>query len=332
MKLAPRDAARYFARPDPAVAGLLIHGADAMRVALRRQEVIAALIGPGGADEMRLERLQGPALRRDAATLVDAVTARGFFPGPRAVFVEEAGDAIAEACRAALDAWAPGDANLVVTAGTLRPGSPLRKLFEERRDAYAAAIYDDAPGRDEVEAMLRDAGLTPGHAMDDLMALAAGIDPGELRQTIEKIALYKHGDAMPLTSGEVAACAPASQEAALDDAIDAAAEARLAALAPILRRLEAQGATPVALCIAALRHFRTLHAAAVDGGASLRQQRNFRRRERMQKQLRGWDRRRLERALATLVETDLALRSTRNAPEMPVIERALIRLAMLARG
>ncbi len=332
MKLAPRDAARYFARPDPGVAGLLIHGADAMRVALRRQKVIAALIGPEGAEEMRLTRLQGPALRRDAAALVDAVKARGFFPGPRAVFIEEAGDGIAEPCRAALEAWAPGDANLVVTAGTLRPGSALRKLFEERRNAYAAAIYDDPPGRDEVEAMLRDAGLAPGGAMDDLMALAGGLDPGELRQTIEKIALYKHGDAAPLTSAEVAACAPESREAALDDAIDAAAEARLAALAPILRRLEAQGVTPVALCIGALRHFRTLHAAAVDGGAALRQQRNIKRRERMQKQLRGWDRRRLERALATLVETDLALRSTRNAPAMPVMERAMIRLAMLARG
>ena len=331
MKLAPRDAARYFARPDPAVAGLLIHGADAMRVALRRQEVIAALIGPQGSDEMRLARLQGPALRRDAAARVDAVKARGFFPGPRAVFVAEAGAGAAEACGAALDAWAEGDANLVVTAGTLRPGSALRKLFEGHRNAYAAAIYDDPPGRDEVESMLRDAGLAPGAALDDILALAVQLDPGELRQTIEKLAIYKHGDETPLAPEDVAACAPQSTEAALDDAIDAVAEARLGALAPTLRRLEAQGVQPVALCIAAQRHFRILHAAAVDGGEALRQQRNFRRRERMQKQLRGWDRRRLERALAELVESDLALRSAANAPAMAVLERALIRLAMLAR-
>ena len=48
MKLTGRDAAAYFRKPDPEKAGLLIYGADAMRVALRRQEVIAALIGPAG--------------------------------------------------------------------------------------------------------------------------------------------------------------------------------------------------------------------------------------------------------------------------------------------
>ena len=45
MKLTPRDAKPYFARPDPARTGLLIYGGDAMRVALKRQQVIAALIG-----------------------------------------------------------------------------------------------------------------------------------------------------------------------------------------------------------------------------------------------------------------------------------------------
>ena len=46
MKLSPRDAPRYFAKPEPQRTGLLIFGPDAMRVALKRQEVIAALIGP----------------------------------------------------------------------------------------------------------------------------------------------------------------------------------------------------------------------------------------------------------------------------------------------
>ncbi|MDG1316054.1 MAG: DNA polymerase III subunit delta, partial [Paracoccaceae bacterium] len=57
MKLTGRDAVRYFARPDPEKTGLLIYGGDAMRVALRRQEVITALVGPTGEEEMRLSRL-----------------------------------------------------------------------------------------------------------------------------------------------------------------------------------------------------------------------------------------------------------------------------------
>ena len=48
MILRGAEASRYFAKPDPARAGLLIFGADPMRVALKRQEVIGALIGPEG--------------------------------------------------------------------------------------------------------------------------------------------------------------------------------------------------------------------------------------------------------------------------------------------
>ena len=52
MKLSGRDAPRYFARPEAGRTGLLIYGPDGMRVALKRQEVIAALIGLYGLDGM----------------------------------------------------------------------------------------------------------------------------------------------------------------------------------------------------------------------------------------------------------------------------------------
>ena len=42
MKLSPRDAEGYFKKPDPDKTGLLIYGADAMRVALKRQQILAA--------------------------------------------------------------------------------------------------------------------------------------------------------------------------------------------------------------------------------------------------------------------------------------------------
>ena len=40
---------------------------------------------------MRLSPMPGPDLRQDPAPLLDAVKAVGFFPGARAVLVEEAG-------------------------------------------------------------------------------------------------------------------------------------------------------------------------------------------------------------------------------------------------
>ena len=92
MKLNARDASRYFGKPDPSRTGLLIYGPDAMRIALKRQELIAALIGPQGEEEMRLTRIPASDLRKDPALLGDAIKAVSFFPGPRVAFVEDAND------------------------------------------------------------------------------------------------------------------------------------------------------------------------------------------------------------------------------------------------
>lgn len=339
MKLSGAAAARYFARPEPDRAGLLIFGADAMRVALRRQEVIAALIGPEGEAEMRLTRIPASELRKDAALLSDAVRAQGFFPGPRVAFVEDATDTLAPTVAAALGEWREGDAKIVVTAGALAAKSALRKAFEDHANAYSIGIYDDPPSREEIEATLAKAGLTEigREAMTDLMALARDLDPGDFRQTVEKIALYKYGDAAPLSSADVAACAPATIEAEVDDILHLVAEQRASDVGAMLRRLEGQGVNPVALCIGAMRHFRALHAAASDPGGAAAGIARMRppifgpRRDRMQKQAQGWGVPRLEQAIALLVETDLTLRSSSRAPAMAVMERALIRLAMAAR-
>ena len=340
MKLAPRDAAGYFARPDAGKTGLLIYGADAMRVAMRRQEVIKALIGPQGEEEMRLSRMPAAELRKDPARLLDAVKAQGFFPGPRVAFVEDATETAAPAILAALDEWAEGDAQIIVTAGTLKPTSKIRKAFEAHKTAYAAAIYDDPPSRAEIEAELTRAGLAdvPGEAMTDLVALSKALDPGDFRQTLEKLALYKLGDVTPLTSADIENCAPASTEAETDDVLHIVAEGRSQEIGPVLKRLKAQGVQPVGLCIAATRHFRTLYTAASDPGGAAQGIARMRppvfgpRRDRMLRQAQGWGAAKLEQALSILLETDLTLRSANQvAPDMALVERALIRLAMLAR-
>lgn len=326
------EATRYFAKPDPTKTGLLIFGQDAMRVALKRQEVVAALIGPEGPAEMRLTRLPASDLRKDPAALLDALTATGFFPGPRVVLLEEAGDFATATIGVALKEWRPGDAQLVVTAGGLTGKSSLKKLFEAHPNAFSAGLYDDPPSREEIEATLKASGLSgiDGAAMADLTALARDLDPGDFRQTVEKIALYKWGDTTPLSSADVAAMAPASIEAEVDDVLHAVAEGRRGEIGPLIRRLEAQGTNPVTLCIGAMRHFRSLHQAAAGGGGG-RPAFFGPRKEQMQRQAQRWGLFRLEQALALLVETDLTLRSASRAPQMALMERALIRLAMLPR-
>jgi len=339
VKLSGAAAVRYFARPEPGRAGLLIYGADAMRVALRRQEVVAALIGPEGEAEMRLSRITAGELRKDPALLADAVRAVGFFPGQRVALVEDAGDGLSNTIGAALADWREGDAAILVTAGSLAARSALRTLFEKHPNAYAAGIYDDPPGRDEVEAILARAGLkhVGREAMGEVMALARDLDPGDFRQTVEKIALYKLGDDTPLSPAEIALNAPATIEAELDAILDAVAEARSDRVGALMQRLAGQGVNAVTLCIGATRHFRSLHLAASDpagvasGLARVRPQVNFRRREGMERQAQAWGQRKLEQALAILTDTDLTLRSSSRAPAMAVMERALIRLSMLGR-
>ncbi|MFC2967429.1 DNA polymerase III subunit delta [Acidimangrovimonas pyrenivorans] len=339
MKLSGAEAGRYPARPDPRRTGLLLYGSDAMRVALKRQQAIAALIGPEGEAEMRLTRIPAGELRKDGAQLLDAVKAQGFFPGLRVAFVEDATDGLAPTIKAALEDWREGDAVIVVTAGQLNARSTLRKLFEGHGNSYAIGIYDDPPGREEIEAELAKAGLKDidREAMTDLTALARVLDPGDFRQTVEKIGLYKFGDETPLMPADVAACAPASIEAGVDDLIDIVAAGEHGRIGPVMRRLEGQGVTPVALCIGALRHFRALHAAAANPGGAAEGLARLRppvfgpRRDRMLRQLRGWALPRLEQALQLIIETDLTLRSTSRAPAMALVERTMIRLAMLSK-
>lgn len=338
MKLASRDAAGFLARPDARVPALLIYGNDAMRVAERRQRVIAAQIGPQGEEEMRLTRFPAAELRREPAAAMDAMRAPSFFPGPRAVLLEDATDTAAETLKPALAAWAEGDALLVVTAGSLNAGSKLRKLFEGDKRALCLAVYDDPPGRTEIEAQLRAEGLTglSSEALNDLVALGQGMEPGDFRQMLTRVALYKHEDPAPLTPQEIALLAPPAGEAVVDSLLDAVCGGRLSDIAPLMNRLAAQGVAPVTLCIGALRHFRLLHRLAGDARgpdqaiAGLRPPVFGSRRDKLLRHARRWPLAKVETGLTSLIDTDLSLRSTSPPPARALIERVLMRLAALS--
>jgi DNA polymerase-3 subunit delta len=155
---------------------------------------------------------------------------------------------------------------------------------------------------------------------------------------LEKTALYKLGDDTPLTAEEVGLNAPASIEAEMDQIFHVLAEGRTAEIDPVMRRLNAQGVTPVSLLIMGMRHFRTLYTLASSPGGPGQGVNRLRpplfgaRRDRMLRQAQGWSVERLEDALTVLMETDLTLRSAgQKAPAEALVERAFVRLAYLAR-
>ncbi len=337
MKLAARDAAGFFNKPDTSKAAFLLFGPDAMRIALKRKTLVDALLGPNGDEEMRLSRVESSAMRKSPAELLDALKASGFFPGQRVVLVEGLTEATTKSVEAALQDWQSGDAILVATAGQLNARSKLRKAFESARNAYAIGIYADPPGRAEIESILAKAKLTniDPDAMQDMITLGQALDPGDFAQTIEKISLYTLNQTEPVSSADIANCAPAVSDAAMDDVIRDMADGRSNLIGPQMQRLAGQGINPTTLCIAATRHFRQLHAAASSGDSAANALSNARppvfgpRRDQMIRQISGWGAGRLEKALEVLMETDLMLRSSKPVPAFAATERSFIRIAMM---
>lgn len=337
MKLSGAAASAYFRQPDPSHTALLVFGADPMRVADKRQQAIVALVGPQGEDEMRLTRINAADLRKDPAMLIDAIKAQGFFPGHRVAFVEGATDGLSKVIAAALEDWQPGDAQVVMTAGSLTAKSALRKVVEGHQNSVTIGLYDDPPTVADIEQVLKEADISqPGRdVMEALMALAGSLEPGDFRQTIKKVSLYKQGDDAPLSIEDVMVNAPQSAEVDVDDLLEVVATGQVERLGPMLRNLYAQGVTPVALCIGAMRHFRRLHVVASDPGGPAAGVGRLRppvfgpRRDRVVQQAGQWGRDRLERALTALTDVDLQLRSANSAPPDALMERVLIRLAMM---
>lgn len=337
MKLAGAKASAFFTKPDISCAGLLIFGMDTEKISTRRQEVTQALVGGAAMEEMRLTRLSASEVRKDPALVLDALKAQGFFPGPRAVVVEDATDGLTPILQSAVSDWVQGDAYLIVTAGSLNARSKLRKVFEAPQNFYTIGIYDDPTRPEEVDKILADAGLT-NVSMDAkkcILSLARDLGLGDLKQVISKLSLYKLNDASPVEVADVEACAPATLDAGIDDILHLVAEAQSNEVSPTLSRLAGQGVSPTALCIGATRHFRMLHAAVSDpqgpdvGFSRARPPVFGPRKDRLVRQARGWGSARLEKALQELMDTDLMLRSSRPVPEMAVVERAFIRLAMM---
>ncbi|MEM7614804.1 MAG: DNA polymerase III subunit delta, partial [Pseudomonadota bacterium] len=242
----------------------------------------------------------------------------------------------AKAIETMLAEWQEGDAFVVVAAGQLTPRSALRKLFEGSKIALAAAIYADPPSREDIETALAQAGLSnlAPEAMPDLLALANTLDPGDFRQTLEKLALYKLGDTTPVTSDDITEVMPETTDAGVDEVIAQVADGAVPALAEALPRLAQQGAQPTALCIALNRYFRQLHAAASHPQGAEQALARARppvfgpRRDAMTRQARNWGAARLEAVLGLIMDADLTLRSASTAPARAIVERLMIRIAM----
>lgn len=340
MKLSGREAARFCKAPDLGLIGALIHGADAGQISAARQALVLAVMGEE-LDDMRLTKLDGAEARRDAAMIDGALRARGFFPGRQVVVIERGTDGLGKPLDEALTDITPEDAFLIVTADALTARSALRKLFESRKSLISLQLFQTPPGPQDVKELLAKNGFqadVQDDALRYLTDLGAEMNHGSFVQLIAMIALFSANKSDSLTFSDVCALAPSSVEAELDAIVEAIAGGRPESVVPLLRRMAESGLTPVTLLIALQRYFRQLLMAAIAPGgaetgiASLRPPVWGPRRQAMSAQLRRWRPAQLEQAVRMLFEADAHIRSAGQAPNMAIVERYALRLAMMGRG
>ena len=337
MKLSGRNLASFFEAPPKGVMGVLIYGNDPMRVASKRQKLIHAILGPNADEEMRLARISRENLKKSPEQAIDLCKAQGFFPGQRALLIEEANETISDVIIKAVDAWKDGDATLILTSGPLKPASTLRKFFEQHKNTVSIAIYDNPMIRSEIEKIISDAGLknVTKDSFNHLSQIAFQLEPGDFKQTVEKLALYKLNDKNPLTNQDISKCIPISNESQIDEVIAVVLSGNHSKISQIVIRLRSQGVLPVTLLIAATRHFKILFSIASNpngpssGAAPLRPPVYGPRKESLINQAQKWGPERIKNAIKSITLTDLQLRSqNQQAPQMALVERLFIRLAM----
>lgn len=338
MKLTGRDVSSFFKSPPKGIAGVLIYGNDPMRVSNKRQQLIKSLLGSNADEEMRLSRISRENLKKTPEQAIDLCKTRGFFPGARALLIEEANETITDTIIKAIDAWKDGDATVVVTSGSLKPSSNLRKFFEQKKNTFSAPIYDNPITKFEVEKIIAEAGLqnVTHDSFTQLAAIASELQPGDFKQSVEKLTLYKLKDETPVTYQDIINCTPASNEADIDQVLNAVLTGNDFEVSQIVGRLRSQGILPVTLIIAATRHFKAVFSIISNpggvsaGAAALRPPIYGPRKDALIKQAQKWGPEKIKTAIKILIATDLQLRSAnQRAPQMALVERLFIRLAML---
>lgn len=335
MKLRADEVMGFCNRPPGGVCGALFFGADDSLVRAAGARLADALAA-GTQGTLETTRLEGAAVRRDPAALHTALRSQGFFAARTLVTVENATDAALPAIAGALEDLTPEDGFLCVLAGELNTRSKLRAHFEKARNAAAGGLYPKPLTPQDLRARLEQAGLKAGiepGALERAATLLAEQPHGVVAQSVEKIAVYGLDRDTPVTDAEIVALVEASDIRDLDMLVQAIGHRRADDAAALVRKATGRGTGAVQICLALQRHMRRLHEIAASGDpegaiAALRPPVFGPRKNDLLRQARGWPLARAEAGLRQLSELDATLRDAGSRPDVALLERAVVRLAL----
>ena len=317
--------------------GYLIWGRDESLVAQYRDHVIVTIAGPDAYQDFRVERIELEELVATPERLELAVSAHGFFEGQRVVCLNNANDRATPHLKGILESHDNDMATLIVTAGSLKPASKLRKLFETSLDLVATTIYSDHPNDRLVHDMLSKAGIrdVPFDVSQYLTFRLREHAPSLAPMQIEKIALYKANDSTPLSIGDINVCFPETVTLAVDALLDAVIAKKPILVGSAFRKLEDRDRNPVMLCIRAKRIFRNLlkissHPEGFNAGLMGISPPVFgTRRAHLINCARIWGVEAIQTALIELARVDRKIRTGGSLPKYSLIERTFLRIALL---
>jgi DNA polymerase III subunit delta len=171
-------------------------------------------------DPLRLVRLDGDVLARRPESLPDEAYAISMFGGSRSILIDAQGRDLTVAL-APLFARPPEDCAIVVKAGQLKRGHPMRSAFETGRTAVAIECYsDDAKGLGAViDGELRAAGLAIDPEARASLIASLGADRSMSRGELAKLVLFAR-DKGRITLDDVRSIVADAMPSPLDRLID----------------------------------------------------------------------------------------------------------------
>lgn len=337
MKLSTSEAGRIAKNPPKGMIAALVFGPDAGLVHERVESLLKTVV-PDLTDPFRVADLDEATLSADPARLFDEAAALSMMGGRRVVRVR-GGAGLTKLFESFL-ADPRGDALVVVEAGDLAKSAPMRKLFEDAKNAAALPCYADN-ARDLAE-VIRDALRAENLSIDPDALTEAGLrlgaDRGTTRRELEKLILYVQGQSQ-VTLADIRAAIGDEAEIRIEEAVDASASGDQPRLDLALERLWSADISPIAVVRQALGHFQRLLQvkAEVAGGETfdsairkLRPPLHFSRAASFRSQLQRWNSSLLMDALEQLFETERLCKTTA-VPAEAVCGQSLLQLAIMAR-
>jgi DNA polymerase III subunit delta len=329
----------FVARPDPDKPIVLVFGPDTGLVRERAAALVRAAVDDPS-DPFGLALLEGDKLAEMPERLVEEAHTVPLLGGRRAVLVKAGVRNFTVAVERLVGAPPGIDCRVIIEAGDLRRGAPLRALCERAPIAAALPCYADS-ARDLgrlIDEEVRRAGMAITPTARALLISLIGGDRCASRSEIEKLTLYAL-EKKSIDVQDVMAVVADATLPAVDSLIDAAFAGWASDVEINFDKVRSSGVSASTIAAACIRQAGALHMfrLAVESGPSiddlLRRTTpaiHFSRMRAVRTALEIWTSRRLERLIGQLGDTSLEVRRSAKLAH-PIVQRALISIAMAAR-